>query len=68
MLQKDNFLYLSARTRTRVFPDRVGPQSYVPIIGPYTEAGLRVDILGRDEPDRQVGTWVLLYPSRIPLI
>lgn len=67
LLKAETYVYPSARTRTRIYPHLpAGPANYVPYIGPYTEAGLRIDILSRDEGDPEVGVWVLLYPSRSP--
>ena len=55
-------VFLSARTRTRVFPENVGPQNYVVDIGPYDPDGLCVHILSRDEKDPEVGVWPLFRP------
>ncbi|MBI2599906.1 hypothetical protein HYW43_03235 [Candidatus Daviesbacteria bacterium] len=66
LLEAGKYLYPSARVRTRVFPDRVSSENYTPLIGPYEEDGLRVDILSREEGDPEVGVWVLLYPSLHP--
>lgn len=64
LLEKGSYPYLCARTRTRVFPDKVGIQNYVVDIGPFEPDGLNVRILGRDEADPDVGTWPLFYPVR----
>lgn len=61
LMEKGKYPYLSARTRTRVFPDNVGPQNYVADIGPLDPDGLCVHVLSRDEKDPEVGAWPLLY-------
>lgn len=60
LLERGRYPYLSARTSTRVF-DGAGPQNYVVDIGPLDPDGLCVHILGRDEPDPEIGVWPLFY-------
>lgn len=64
LLKAGTYPYPSARTRTRIYPELSGPANYVPYIGPFSKEGLRIDILGRDEGDPEIGAWVLLYPSK----
>lgn len=64
LLQKGCYLYPSARTRTRVFPEAVSSQNYVVQIGPFESEGLRVDILSREEGDCEIGAWPLIFPEK----
>lgn len=66
LLDRNSAPYLSARTRTRVFPDMVGPQNFVTDIGPFDSDGLNVRINSRDEADGDIGAWPLLYPAAKP--
>lgn len=63
LLERGSYPYLSARTRTRAFPETVGVQNYVADIGPFDPDGLNVHILGRDEGDPEIGVWPLLWPN-----
>ncbi|MBI2315289.1 hypothetical protein HYU93_04530 [Candidatus Daviesbacteria bacterium] len=66
LLGRSSTPYPSARTRTRVFPEMVGPQNFVVDTGPYDSDGLNVRINSRDETDGDIGAWPLLYPTAKP--
>lgn len=69
LLERGKYPYLSVRTRTRVFGDRLlGVQSSVAGAGPYDADALNVNVDRRDEGDGDIGVMVLLYPVHIPIV